>query len=68
MSLCSNDTIWTRNILQTMNHRHSKYLEKFINVKEGKKSGPEIAYERTHSYRSSAFELLRFLCSNKMTM
>ena len=43
VNLCSNDTLGTRNILQTTNHRHLKYPEKFNNVKEGKKSGPEIA-------------------------
>ena len=53
----------TKNILRTMNHRHSKYPEKFNNVKERKKSGPEIAYGRTHSYGSSTFELSRFHCS-----
>ena len=62
VNLCSNDTMRTRNILRSTNHRHSKYLEKFNNVKEGKKSGPEIEYERTNSYGSSAFELSRFHC------
>ena len=61
VNLCSNDTMGTRNILQTTNHRHSKYPEKFNSVKEGKKLGPEIAYGRTHSYGSSAFELSRCL-------
>ena len=51
-----------RNILRTTNHQHSKYPEKFNNVKEGKKSGPEIAYARTHSYGSLAFVLSRFHC------
>ena len=62
MNLCSNDTMGTRNILRSTNHRHSKYPEKFNNVKEGKKSGPEIAYGQTHSYGSLAFELSRFHC------
>ena len=62
VNLCSNDTMGTTNILRTTIHRHSKYQEKFNNVKEGKKSGPEITYGRTHSYRSSAFELSRFHC------
>ena len=43
------------------NYRHSKYPEKFKNVKEGKKSGPEIAYG-SHSYGSLMFELSRFYC------
>ena len=62
MNYCSNDTMGTGNILQTTNHGHSKYLEKSNNVKEGKNSGPEIAYGQTHSYRSLAFELSRFHC------
>ena len=62
MNLCSKDTMGTRNILGTTNHRHSKYPEKFNNVTEGKKSGQEIAYGQTHSYRSLAFELSRFHC------
>ena len=41
VNFCLNDTMGTRNILQTTNHQHSKYLEKFNNVKEGKKSGPD---------------------------
>ena len=44
VNLCSNDTMGTRNILLTTNRGHSRYPEKFNNVKEGKKSGPEIAY------------------------
>ena len=52
----------TTNVLRTTNHQHSKYLEKFNNDKEGKKSGPEIAYGQTHSYGSPAFELSRFHC------
>ena len=62
MNLCSNNTLGTRNILRTMNHRHSKYPEKINNNKERKKLGPEIAYGGTHSYGSSAFELSRFHC------
>ena len=62
VNLCSNDTMWTRNILRTTKHRHSKYPEKIKNVKEGKKYGPEIAYGRTHRYGSLAFELSRFHC------
>ena len=62
VNLCSNDTMGNRNILQTTNHQHSKYSEKFNNVEEGKKSGPEILYGRRHSYGSSAFELSRFHC------
>ena len=60
--MCLNDTTGTRNILHTTNHQHSKYWEKFNKVKEGKKSGPEIAYRRKRSYGSSAFELSRFHC------
>ena len=36
---CSNNTMGMKNILQSTNHRHSKYPEKFNNGKEGKKSG-----------------------------
>ena len=46
----------TRNIPRTTNHQQSKYPEKFNDVKEGKKPGPEIAYRQTHSYGLSAFE------------
>ena len=63
VDLCSNDSMGTRNILLTTNHRHSKYPENFNNVREGKKSGSEIAYGRTHSYGSLAFELSRFHCN-----
>ena len=45
VNLCSNDTMGTRNILRTKNHQHSKYQEKFNNVKEGKKSGPEFSIQ-----------------------
>ena len=65
VNLCSNDSLGTRNILLTTNHQHSKYPEKFNNVEEGKKSEPEIAYGRTHSYGSLAFELSRFHCKFK---
>ena len=63
VNLCSNDTLGITNTLQSMNHLHSKYPEKFNNVKEGKKLGPEIAYGQTHNYGSSAFELSRFHCN-----
>ena len=62
VNLCLNGTKGTRNILRTTNHQNSKYPEKFNNIKEGKKSGPEIAYGQTHSYGSSAFVLSRFHC------
>ena len=66
VNLCSNDyTMGTINTLRTTNHQHSKYPEKINNVKEGKKSGPEIAYGRTHSYGSSSIELWRFHCNNQ---
>ena len=66
VNLCSNDTMGTRNILRTTNHRCLKYAEKFNNVKEGKKTGPEIAYGPTHSYGSSMFELSRFHCTSSL--
>ena len=50
--------------LFTTNHRHSKYLEKFNDVAEEKKSGPEIAYGRTHTYGSLALKLSRFHCTS----
>ena len=68
VNLCLNDTMGTRNILRTTNHRHSKYPEKTNNVKEGKKSGPEIAYGLTHSYRSSTIELSRFRCTSNFVL
>ena len=67
MNLCSNDTMGDEKYTTNYEPSTFKYPEKFNNVKEGKKSGPKIAYGQTQSYGSSAFELSRFHCTCILT-
>ena len=62
MFKCVQMILWGQEIYYELRTTNIKYLEKFNDVKEGKKSGPEIAYRRTHSYGSSTFELSTFHC------